>query len=297
MKYATSVLLTLLSLVSGGPAFAQPDEVRELNAQGLEAFAEGRFAEAAELFGRAYSLHPQPELLKNQAIAYYKADQCTGAVESAHQYRMLDQLQPGDAEELDSLIGACKVKLAREALDAGSLELAERLLDDVDAMNPDPVLRDRSALVRVELAKRRAAETPPSDPAVDEEADAKPLAVDEVTPREIDAIEVVENPEEPTTRGWPLVGMGGFILAGAIVYHVTMAAVVEPDFEETARRGVDRARYDRLDRSLRLANVLVPTLYGVGGAVALTGFVLVATSGSADAAEEEVVMLGVTGRF
>ncbi len=285
--------------------------VRELNAQGLEAFAAGRYEQAAELFGRAYALEPQSEPLKNQAVAWYKANRCSNAVESSHMFLMRSDITSDERREIESLLGACKVKLAREAMEAGSFDLADRFLDDVDAMNPDPVLRDRAALVRVEVAKRRKAADVPAvtaldgidsgepeettDPAPAEEPRAGGTTKAPPRPSSLDNIEPVEDSQ---TRGWPLVGIGSAILAGGIAYHVVVKVLVEPDFVETAAAGEDRARYDRLDRSLRTANILVPVLYGLGGAVAGTGIILVATSPSKPRdSREGLVFIGMKGEF
>lgn len=293
MRHLALVLTCIGLLFVASPVAAQQEEVRELNARGLEAFSKGEYVEAAELFGRAYALDPQGELLKNQAVAWYKAERCTEAVESAHQFLLRGDVVPDERKEIQGLLGACKVRLAREALDAGSFELAEKLLDDVEAMNPDPVLADRVALVRVEIAKKRSATQA-------EQAETGTLVVplDGLEPREQDEVEVDREQDRSSTSGsgWSLVGIGSAMLVGGLVYHIVAATSLQPEFREVAAAGVDRQRYDDLDRSLRTANVLVPTLYGMGAAVATTGIFLVVRK-PADSGGDEVVLLGVSGTF
>lgn len=314
MRRSAFPIIALLVFLCGSPAFAQEVDVRQLNADGMRAFADGRYVEAAELFGRAYALDPQGELLKNESVAWYKAGRCTEAVETAHQFILRGKPTDAERAEAQSLIGACKVKLAGEALDAGSFDLAEKLLDDVDATDPDPVLADRTALVRVELAKRRAEAAEaraaearaakqaeesdhsrqPSLVALDGTDGTRGAAPEPQTDREatLDASESAES----AGGGGPLIAVGAVTIAGAVAYHLVMALLVEPNFEEVAAAGTDRQEYNRLDRSLRIANILVPTLYGLGGAVTATG-IFVQFSGSRANDEDQVVMLGLSGRF
>ncbi len=299
------ILSVLTHLVVSTPAYAQESTVRELNARGLEAFGEGRFSDAAESFDRAYALEPRPELLKNEAVAWYKAERCEEAVEAAHQYLGAPELAPADRDEISALLNACKVKLAGEAIEAGSLSLAERLLDEVEASSPDAVLADRAARVRIELARARKEQgtrTNDTSDASDVGAVAMDASADDDTPTgrqdasHDTAFTRVEDPgpARGSAVGWPLIGLGAASLAGAVVYHVVMATTVEPSFHDAARAGTDRERYDRLDRTLRTANVLVPTLYGIGAASTAVGVWMVARS---PGARETVALVGVSGAF
>jgi hypothetical protein len=63
-------LMALLALASAGRAGAAEDHARELFAEGQSAFSAGRFAEAAQLFERAYADSKAPRLIWNIAQAY-----------------------------------------------------------------------------------------------------------------------------------------------------------------------------------------------------------------------------------
>ena len=239
MRRSAFPILALLLFLFGSPAFAQEVDVRQLNADGMRAFADGRYEDAAELFGRAYALDPQGELLKNESVAWYKAGRCTEAVETAHQFLLHGKPTDAERAEAQSLIAACKVKLAGEALDARSFDLAQRLLDDVDATNPDPVLADRAALVRVELAKRRAeaAEAKAAKQAAEQDEASQPSLValdgtDGTRDERPDAdagpepAPEVAEPEQSGGGGGALIAVGAVTIAGAVAYHLVMALVV-----------------------------------------------------------------------
>lgn len=295
----TIALLACLALSTA--AYAQESTVRELNARGLKAFGEGRFADAAESFDRAYALDPKPELLKNEAVSWYKAERCDQAVEAAHQFLGAPDLKPADRDEISSLLGACKVKLAGDAIDAGSFELADRLLTEVEESGPDAVLADRVARVRIALARARSeAHDEPDEPTEEpDETAIDPVAMDasddqtDTSPDEPDLSIEEPGPARRGVSGWPIIGLGAASLVGAGIYHAVMAAVVEPNFREAGANG-DRDRYDRLDKTLRTANVLVPTLYGVGAATTAVGIWIVAR---APREGETVALIGVSGAF
>jgi tetratricopeptide (TPR) repeat protein len=282
-----SFLLVVAGLLSAAPAYAQ--SVRELNEQGLKAFAEGRYVDAAESFDQAYELEPKPELLKNEAVSWYKAERCKEAVESAHLFLTFPDTESAERIEISSLLGACKVKLAKDAIEAHSFELADRLLEEVEDSQPDDLLADRVARTRIALAKAReefgeqAEETPAES--------GQTTAGDSTTVTEVGTVEPEPRNNGP---GWALVGVGAASLVGAIVYHTVMATVVEPNFHSVAHEGTDRDRYDKLDRQLRTANVLVPTLYSVGAVSTVVGIVWVARS---PAGGDSVALLGVSGTF
>lgn len=309
LKFSRFIALVafFVMVTASSAVFAQEGAVRDLNAQGMQAFADGRFTDAAEMFGRAYALDPRPELLKNQAVAWYKAERCSEAVESAHQFLTAPGATERERAETQALLGACKVRLAQEAIEVGSFDLAEQLLTDVEKMNPDAVLADRINFVRVELAKKRAAVQRGEDEAVQAQMSLIALDDPELTLSPIESVErrdtdVVADRKPPgeekaNVAGWPLIVFGIASITGGVVYHVIAATSLEPEFHDVAKGGTDRTRYDELDRALRTANVLVPTLYVLGGLFTATGVFLTLRPPSSPDHDDGSVVLGISGEF
>lgn len=280
MARSFAFLLNLTLLLVCSSAFAQVDaDVARLNDEGLHAFAEGRYAEAADIFGRAYSLEPRAELLKNEAVAWYRAERCDQAVVAAKSFLDGPDVPAAEQSQMRSLMGACKVRLAQEAVEASSLDLATRLLDEVEAEEPDAVLRDRVAAVRAEIAKLQApapveAPKPHMNVFALDEIELTPTPVEE-EPAKV----VIAPPPQPVPRSHgalgPVLTVGGAsLLAGGLVYHLVAKLGVERRFHEVAADGVDRERYDRLDRTLRIANIAVPVLYVLGAGMLGSGIYL-----------------------
>lgn len=223
------LLVVVLSVAIPAAAAAQAMSVQQLNEAGLQAFAEGRHLEAAELFQRAYDDEPRPELLKNEAVAWYQAHRCHKALDVAHRFLQADGLDDRERREVELLVGACRVRLAKHALAAGDDDLAAGLLDRAQDVGPDPALADRIDATRLAIVDHRRQ--------------------DELSMRQ--------------SFGWTMVGVGALTIAAGGIYHAYTLSETEPELAEAGRQG-DRARYDDLQGELRTANWLVPTLYAVG---------------------------------
>ncbi len=258
-------------------AVAQNDDVASLNDLGMSEFAAGRYAEAADVFTRAYALEPRPELLKNAAVAWYRAEKCPNAISAASSFLQSEPVDSGESAQMRGLLGACKVRLAHEAVAAGSLDLAERLLDEVAASDPNEALSGRIDAVRIQIAQRRASDNvkeplPPVGFALDEFA-IEPTRVH--GPADTTVVEGPrDTPRSSGAAGPIMMAVGGTALAGTLVYHLVAATQMQPEFRRVAADGADRTRYDQLDKRLRFANLMIPVGYVVGGLAAGYGVFL-----------------------
>src|SRR5690606_34026814 len=85
--------------VSSGAADARALQFYE---QGDEAYAAGRYQEAADAFAQAYQLSPRPLLLYNLANAYERLERYTDAIQMLRAY--LDSAPIGEHAELQARI-------------------------------------------------------------------------------------------------------------------------------------------------------------------------------------------------
>ena len=238
-------LIALLAVPSA--AFAEEantknsENIEKLNEEGITAFQAGEFELAAQKFQAAYAIEPDATLLKNEAIAWFKADKCKEAVDAATSFKILGNPEPGPLLEADSVIANCHVMFANTAMAAGDLDKAGELLDQTNQLQPDEEAKDFIILAREELGQKHAETTqaltlpPESQPA-----------------------------PSKTNLGWILTGVGGTILASALIYHVYALTSLKTDYDDVAAAGLDRDRYNELGESLDTARWMVPTLYALG---------------------------------
>lgn len=227
-------------------AFAQDDSERmiELNEEGFKAFSEERFEDAARAFEEAYEASPDPVLRKNEAIAWFKAGRCTDALTAANAFLLAENTQVQDKKEVRSVVANCKVGLAREALKAGSYDLAETMLAEAESLEPDDYARDQIGIVRVEIATARSASQEEAEVVVEDQDEGM-------------------DPGTVQTIGWVLSGTGIAITVTAIAYHI-MALLDQSELEDISNDGGDRKRFNELQDSIGTARWAVPTLYVVG---------------------------------
>lgn len=251
-------LIPLVALVlvvfSSVTAFA--DEVAELNEEGIAAFENERFEEAAQKFRAAWSIEPDPSLRKNEAIAWFKAGRCEEALVAASSYVGLGIDDPAAREDAESVIANCKVEFARDAMKVSDLDLAEKMLDEIEGLQVDEFTREQMNLARLDLARAR------------DEARAEALPAEPERAPETD----------DDTLGWVLTGTGGVVFLTAVIYHLVMATSVASEHEEVGAAGEDRVRFDALSSQLDTARWLVPTLYVVGATTAGIGIYLILDS-------------------
>ncbi|QDG52826.1 hypothetical protein FIV42_19370 [Persicimonas caeni] len=189
---------------AGAPADA-PDEARaeqrmlELNEAGFSAFAEGEFVEAARKFEEAHEFVPDPNLRKNAAIAWFKAERCEEASEAAVFFLLADEMTVKDRIEARSVLGHCRLDEAEAAIAAGDVERARLIVERVALLETDERVEERLSSVRVQLG-------PPMGQG-----------------------EGVARVDESNTAGWALLATGAAIVAGTAGYHILSARQGDAD--------------------------------------------------------------------
>lgn len=239
------VLLTSLS----GAAFAQ--DIVKLNEEGISAFSEGRFEEAAQKFSQAYAIKPEPPLKKNEALAWFKADKCTEALGAAKEYLALGVDDELSTREARTVAVRCYIKQAQTEIAAGNLDQTTATLADARTYSPMP--EDEQILAALEgqvQAQRDAAEA-------DRQA-----AIAQAEARRAQEAEQ-QRRDRAKTLGLGVAAGGGAIVLGTLIYHIALATGTASKFKDAAANG-DRAQYDKLGKRLETGNWLVPTLYAVG---------------------------------
>lgn len=267
-RHLLSILIALAVMVVGTSAFAQEDDIVTLNEEGITAFTEGRFEEAATKFRKAYELKPEQTLKKNEALAWFKANKCTEALRATSEYMALQPTDELSVNEAKAVIVKCNIQKAQESLAAKNHEEAEAFLVKAEASGPGDEDKQAIASARAEIQVER-----------DRVAQEKALAAkraEEQRQREA----AMERTSSKKTLGLVLASAGGAIIVGTLVYHLSMALGTAPKFKDNAAAGDDLAEYDKLGKRLETANWLIPTLYAVGlGTAGVGGFFWMSSQG------------------
>jgi tetratricopeptide (TPR) repeat protein len=242
----------MTTLLFAAPAFAQ--DVVQLNEQGITAFAEGRFEEAAQKFHQAYDKAPEPGAKKNEALAWFKAGKCSEALAAAKEYLALNVPDELSTKEAQTVAARCYIQRAEGEFASGNLVGTEAALADAKANNPAPEEVAKITKIEGDVAAKRKAE----------DAEKTRVAAAAAAAEE----ERKQQEARDAQSGNQMVGLGiaaggGAIVLGTLVYHLSMALGTAPKFKDAAFEG-DRAQYDKLGKKLETANWLIPTLYGVG---------------------------------
>lgn len=285
MRRYIPIVLAFTTLLAAPPALAQTagaanaDRGMALNEAGMEAFESGDFVQAAQNFAQAYELAKEPSLRKNETIAWFKAGRCEDAVASGNKYLLGEGADDEDRSQVNAVLANCKVEFAEDAVDAGSLDVAEKLLAEAELLEPDQHVRDRIALLQIGIAKQRR----PDD------ADADAVAARESSPEST----------VPLWK-WGMIGGGAAVVLAAGVYHA-VALGWQGRFLDMTETGGAPDEFESLRTRVHTARVMVPILYGVGIATAGTGAVLLfavesnpeTTAGS----QRPTIRFAISGRF
>lgn len=230
-----------LCFLPGATAFAQADsdpavaEMNRLNEEGFVEFRAGRYAEAARRFNAAYQAFPDPNLRKNEAVAWFKAGMCDSAMPAANAFLIAPDTSEGDRLEARSIVANCRVELARGAMGSNNWKVAESLLDEAESLEPDQYARDQIAIARVEMAERKK-----SSGGSGSSGGAGPV-------------------------GWAMVAAGAAVVGGTFVYWL----LTIPDRDDSRNLSPMNPNYDRAARRARTSRWLVPL--GLIGGASITG--------------------------
>lgn len=245
-----AIAFFLALVVIAAPAFADDsyNKMLELSGEASQAFREGNIEQAAEKFAEAYSVYPEPVMLKNQMIARFALKDCTQAMTLGQRFMATAQ-QPSeeDIEDVHGVFAECGLQAAEAAMDEGNTSLATKELEEATPYFFTEEQAQRGQTLRDAMAKDSAEPEPPS---------------------------VKEEPTRARTLSQPLgIGLsalGGATLIGNSIWYVS-ARSKRAELDEVAQAGTDPARFEELQSSLVTANWAIPTLYVVGTAALGTG--------------------------
>lgn len=271
----SSLAPTLMSLLLFAaplllPAAAQAQERSEelermhtLNEQGFQAYERGDYRRAAALFAEAYEVHQDVNLLKNQAISYYKADDCDMALPLADEFLLAEATRSADREEARQVMIGCHLKMAEREL---ARDRPGRATPHLASLRNER-LDDTQRLTYLELSERHHAEVERS------------------------------GKSRQRTVGVALVAGGALALAGTFAYRASLRDE-EQELITLSEQGGDQARYDALSRKLDRARLILPLGYVAGSALMLGGgYVLLSPvlSTERSASPTNASRAGVTG--
>ncbi len=222
------------------------DKMLDLSAEGNELYEAGQFAEAADVYARAYEAYPQAILLKNQMITRYLIEECETAIELGEKFIESGEASDQDQEDVEAVFAECSLDLAEEAVADEDWAGAEEWLDFGEPHLFEDQLRAESEELR-------------------DEVDAE-IGGD----REVDEI---DDPGMSTRElaGWSVGGAGLAALVGATVWHISWerrnSQFQQMDEGTEAYEQEEEAIAD----SYQTVRWAIPTLYGVGTTAVLTG--------------------------
>jgi tetratricopeptide (TPR) repeat protein len=227
------------------------EEARSRFRVGQALYREGRFLDAAREFDAAYALSPRPVLLFNAYLAYRDAGDLAHAVPSLRLY-------------------------LEQAPDAQDAALLQQRLDSLQARLDEQSATDQAGEAeRQRLEQERLAAEADAERAR-EEAEAAERARQEA-----------EEPANPL--GWIVGGTGAAMLVGGTIAGIIAKGRID-DLEERCPNDLCPTAFDlegERDSAQRAARATDALLFG-GGAVLITGIVLIAMlGGDADEEDEE----------
>lgn len=247
-----SLLCFLALSLSPSLGFAQDDEnyelMLELSDRATEAVLSGDFQLGAITFRKAYQASPDPILLKNEMIAWYRAGDCRSALPPARAFLQTDDVEPQDRDDVHTVEVECHLTMASDSLDTGELLLATYHLGVLDTLE----LEGDDLAAFQHLNSRLSREEPV-------EAPFGYTAESQIPP------------QRNHLRTWiPVVAGVGILGAGATIHTVALDRQAQLEQFSTSEVVTDQILLYRRQQDWgdfqRRAQWLVPTLYALGAA-------------------------------
>ncbi|TXD38333.1 hypothetical protein FRC98_05410 [Lujinxingia vulgaris] len=264
---AVLALLTLCSAqaLAQDPESPEYQRMLQLSDEATTAVLDGDFETGAITFRAAFRAYPDPVLLKNEMIAWYRAGDCHSALPPARSFLRSEKALPEDIADVRTVERDCHLQLTEEALAADDIALASYHLDRLEGLELPADSQQRLNELRAQYQRK----APPKP---------EPVACPDDTGWSV-----------PPPRALAFFGGG---LAGAITgasLHIValqrqdeLDALSTSDDPNDARRL--RQRRAAWDGYLRTSRWLVPTMYTLSAAAIATGVYLTLTD---DAPGEE----------
>lgn len=98
--------------LANSPAYQR---MLDLSDEATQAVIDGEFELGAIKFRSAFRQFPDPILLKNEMIAWYRADDCLSALPPAQAFLKSDDVQPEDKDDIQTVQVECHLRLAEIA--------------------------------------------------------------------------------------------------------------------------------------------------------------------------------------
>ena len=218
----------------------------DLSDEATELVLDGNFEVGAVTFRQAYQAFADPILLRNEMIAWYRAEDCQNALTPARAFLNTYEAEPQDRNDVQTVQRECHLRLAEEALDEEHQLLAAFHLDSVSTL-----IQDEDEEKYRELRSRLHQQSPMSSEA--------PVGADPV-----------DGGFSHRDLGWIQVTAGVASIGAALAMHTValdrqaqLAQLSNSDAPTDAiilqRRQEDWSSYQRTTRWA------VPALYGLGG--------------------------------
>ncbi len=173
MPYRLTLLLVAAAALLLMPTAAAADddayqEMLQLSRAAADAVDDGNFELGAVKFRQAFDAHPDPVLLNNEMIAWYRADDCHNALVPARTFLDLygqneEDIDESDRRNVRTVTIECHLQLAERALDDDDLILANYHLDMVSPKDHDDDEQQRYTALRDDLSAHPDFDAAPSD--------------------------------------------------------------------------------------------------------------------------------------
>ncbi len=288
-KLSMVALLTCWAL-STSPAVAEKKGAREFFKEGVSLFKNGKYTAAAKAFENAYELKPTYKILFNIGQAYAADKKYALAIQAFEQYmvdggddlsderrnEVLDEI--GKLRPLVGYIGVESsdgIAVFVDGVERGITPLASKIMltvghpHTIELRRGDKVLLSRSLSVYGGLD-----ETINYKETVEPAEPIKPVEVPEPQPP---PLKEPEEEDQPTNKlklwGWVSVGIGAAILTGGGVLGGLTLGQNNKLNEACPSSGCSPNRSGEVD-ALKMMGLAADIAFGVGGALAATGVVL-----------------------
>lgn len=296
-RFSISLVASLFILVFPLAALAQSDddaddesyrEMIDLSNAAADAVADGNFEIGAVKFRQAYDSYPDPILLNNEMIAWYRAGDCQKALPPAQLFLETgdpeeDDIDSQDRNDVETVLIECHLELADDALDDDNAVLATYHLDTLSPLERTDDEQKSYETLRAALA--------------------------EVDDEHVEDQSVAPAPAAAASSqhfGWMQIA-GGIALAGVGLSLHTVALTRQSQLESLADAGESDLLADRQEQwggFQRTTRWAVPTLYALGATAVGSGIYFLMRPSAADESvaltpqiSTEQAGLSLTGRF
>jgi len=158
-KLATTALVFMILVCSAPRLYAQDDakqKMGDLMTQGAKLFQQKKFADAAVKFGEAYDAFPDPNLKKNEMVAWFKANNCGKALPAAEVFlRDGNDITRQDRSDVAKVRTRCDIRTAKAKLELGDLDAAESALQRARRGAPGSSDRETISELQTQIDARR----------------------------------------------------------------------------------------------------------------------------------------------